>query len=240
MKKVLMHVCCAPCFVMIEEDIQKNGMLINGKRENVELTAFWYNPNIHPEEENKLRLDSFKKLCEIHNIKNVIIDECDTKGFIDVDNTQVGNSKKYRIRCEYCYYTRLEKTFRYAKENGYDIVSTSLTRSPYQNHELINKIAEELSQKYGVEYSYQDYRHTYFEGQERAKELGLYMQKYCGCTFSKVEALLQKKLTKYLKKMDIKPNTENIRKIIQEEKKANNGVVDVEKIVEKYRIKSIK
>ena len=130
MKKVLMHVCCAPCFVMIEEDIQKNGMLINGKRENVELTAFWYNPNIHPEEENKLRLDSFKKLCEIHNIKNVIIDECDIKGFMDVENTQVGDSKKYHIRCEYCYYIRLEKTFRYAKENGYDIVSTSLTRSP--------------------------------------------------------------------------------------------------------------
>ena len=231
MKKVLMHVCCAPCFVMIEEDIQNNGMLINGKRENVDLTAFWYNPNIHPEEENKFRLDAFKKLCNIDNIKSVIIDECDIKSFNEVEENQVGENKRYKLRCEYCYYVRLEKTFKYAKENGYDIVSTSLTRSPYQNHELINKIAEELSKKYGIEYSYQDYRHTYFEGQERAKELWLYMQKYCGCSFSKLEALLQRKLFKYLKKLEIKPNTENIRKIIKEEKLLNNGKIERDKIL---------
>lgn len=240
MKKVLMHVCCAPCFVMIEEDIQNNGMLINGKRENVDLTAFWYNPNIHPEEENKFRLDAFKKLCNIDNIKSVIIDECDIKSFNEVEENQVGENKRYKLRCEYCYYVRLEKTFKYAKENGYDIVSTSLTRSPYQNHELINKIAEELSKKYGIEYSYQDYRHTYFEGQERAKELGLYMQKYCGCSFSKLEALLQRKLFKYLKKLEIKPNTENIRKIIKEEKLLNNGKIEIDKILEKYKNKTIK
>lgn len=240
MKKVLMHVCCAPCFVMIEEDIQNNGMLINGKRENVDLTAFWYNPNIHPEEENKFRLDAFKKLCNIDNIKSVIIDECDIKSFNEVEENQVGENKRYKLRCEYCYYVRLEKTFKYAKENGYDIVSTSLTRSPYQNHELINKIAEELSKKYGIEYSYQDYRHTYFEGQERAKELGLYMQKYCGCSFSKLEALLQRKLFKYLKKLEIKPNTENIRKIIKEEKLLNNGKIEIDKIIEKYKNKTIK
>ena len=97
-----------------------------------------------------------------------------------------------------------------------------------------------MALKYGVEYSYQDYRHTYFEGQERAKELGLYMQKYCGCIFSKLEALLQKKISKYLKKINIKSNTENIRKIIQEEKSLNNGILDIEKVVEKYRLKTIK
>lgn len=240
MKKVLMHVCCAPCFVMIEEDIQKNGMLVNGKREAVDLTAFWYNPNIHPKEENENRLEAFIKLCKIDNIKSVIIDDCDIDSFVDVEEKQVGESKRYKLRCEYCYYVRLEKTFQFAKENGYDVVSTSLTRSPYQNHELINNIAEELALKYGVEYSYQDYRHTYFEGQERAKELGLYMQKYCGCIFSKLEALLQKKISKYLKKINIKSNTENIRKIIQEEKSLNNGILDIEKVVEKYRLKTIK
>ena len=48
MKKVLMHVCCAPCFITIQEDIEQNGMLIDGKREKVDMTAYWYNPNIHP------------------------------------------------------------------------------------------------------------------------------------------------------------------------------------------------
>lgn len=238
MKKVLMHVCCAPCFVMIEEDIQKNGMNINGKREQVDLTAFWYNPNIHPQEENKLRLEAFKKLCGEDNIKSVIIDECEMKEFTNITQNEVGTNKRYKLRCEYCYYLRLEKTFEYAKENGYDIVSTSLTRSPYQNHELINKIAQILSKKYGVEYSYQDYRHTYFEGQQRARERGLYMQKYCGCIFSSVESLLQKKLSKYLKRMNIKPSTKVIQDIIEDYKKENNGTVNIEKIVNDYKEKS--
>ena len=61
MRKVLMHVCCAPCFITIEEDINENGMLIDGKRENVDLTAYWYNPKIHPKAEYERRKDSFIK-----------------------------------------------------------------------------------------------------------------------------------------------------------------------------------
>ena len=65
MKKVLMHCCCAPCFITIQEDISQNGMLINGQRVPVEMTAFWYNPNIHPKAEYDRRLDSFIKFCEM-------------------------------------------------------------------------------------------------------------------------------------------------------------------------------
>ena len=57
-------------------------------------------------------------------------------------------------------------------------------RSPFQNHEVINLVADELSKKYNVKYVYSDYRHTYYEGQKKAREMGLYMQKYCGCVFS--------------------------------------------------------
>ena len=45
-------------------------------------------------------------------------------------------------------------------------------------------MAEELSKKYGVKYVYSDYRFTYYEGQRKAREYGLYMQKFCGCVFS--------------------------------------------------------
>ncbi len=184
MKKVLMHVCCAPCFIVIQEDIEKNGMLIANEREQVELTAFWYNPNIHPKVEYGRRLESFKKFCKDRNVKNVICDEYDMNGFIKDVVEQTGENKRYHVRCIYCYYRRLEKAFEYAKENGYDIVSTTLTRSPFQNHDLINEVCNNLSKKYGVEYVYSDYRHTYYEGQKKARECELYMQKYCGCVFS--------------------------------------------------------
>lgn len=184
MKKVLMHCCCAPCFITIQEDISQNGMLINGAREQVDMTAFWYNPNIHPKVEYDRRLDSFIKFCEMKGQEKVIIDEYDLPGFTRDVVEQVGESKKWDIRCKYCYYRRLEAAFKYASENGYDIVSTTLTRSPFQNHDAINFVAEILSKKYGVDYVYSDYRHTYYEGQKKAREYGLYMQKYCGCVFS--------------------------------------------------------
>jgi len=184
MKKVLMHVCCAPCFITIEKDITKKGIIIGDKKEQVELTAFWYNPNIHPKIEYFKRKDSFEIYCKLTNTKNVVIDEYDMNEFvIDVVHL-VSEEKEIKTRCEYCYIKRLEKTFKYASENGYDIVSTTLTRSPYQNHDLIKEVAEKLSKQYNVEYIYLDYRHTYYDGQKEAKELELYMQKYCGCTFS--------------------------------------------------------
>ena len=56
--------------------------------------------------------------------------------------------------------------------------------SPYQNHELLIDVANEMAQKYGIEFLYRDFRPGFREGQAEARERGLYMQKYCGCVFS--------------------------------------------------------
>ena len=70
------------------------------------------------------------------------------------------------------------------KKIGYDSFSTTLLVSPYQNHELLKEIGEQLGKKYGIEFVYRDFRVGFREGQAKARELGLYMQKYCGCIFS--------------------------------------------------------
>ena len=170
-----MHTCCAPCSVYCIDELRLRG---------IEPTLYWYNPNIHPKAEYERRKDSFIKYCQMKNVKNVICDEYDMNGFIKKVVEETCKGKKWDIRCKYCYYRRLDNVFKYASENGYDIVSTTLTRSPFQNHEAINSVAEELSKKYNVKYVYSDYRHTYYEGQKKAREYGLYMQKYCGCVFS--------------------------------------------------------
>ena len=90
-------------------------------------------------------------------------------------------------RCvKYCYRVRFEQTARYAKEHGYDTFSTTLLISPYQNHNALKKIGEEMAEKYGLNFLYRDFRPGFREGQAEARELGLYMQKYCGCVFSEV------------------------------------------------------
>ena len=84
-------------------------------------------------------------------------------------------------RCQdYCYPVRLEQTAKYAKENGFDTISTTLLVSPYQKHDVIHSLGEKIAKEYGLEFLYRDFRVGFREGQAKARSLGLYMQKYCG------------------------------------------------------------
>lgn len=95
----------------------------------------------------------------------------------------IGNLK---TRCiDYCYRVRLEQTAKYAKEHGFDTITTTLFVSPYQKHEELRQIAEEIAKKYELNFLYRDFRVGFREGQAKARELGLYMQKYCGCVFQR-------------------------------------------------------
>jgi predicted adenine nucleotide alpha hydrolase (AANH) superfamily ATPase len=46
---------------------------------------------------------------------------------------------------------------------------------------------EQAAGRHAVEFLYRDFRPLFREGQRRAREMGLYMQKYCGCVFSEEE-----------------------------------------------------
>ena len=175
--KLLLHTCCAPCSVYCIDEL---------KSENIEPTVYWYNPNIHPYQEYKARRNCLKEYVESINIDAIFEEDYGLKEFCknvvdDLDN-----------RCvNYCYKVRLEQTAKYAKENGYDAFSTTLLVSPYQNHEALKDLGEELAKKYGIEFVYRDFRIGFREGQAKARELGLYMQKYCGCVFSEEERYIK-------------------------------------------------
>ena len=168
--KLLMHTCCAPCSVYCIESLRK---------ENIEPTVYWYNPNIHPYMEYKARKECLKEYTKKINVEAIFEDEYG----LDVFCKNVVNDLNARCK-NYCYPVRLEQTAKYAKEHGYTHFSTTLLISPYQNHKLLIKIAEDMAKKYGVEFLYRDFRIGFAQGQEKARELGLYMQKYCGCVFS--------------------------------------------------------
>lgn len=168
--KLLMHTCCAPCSVYCIDEL---------RNENIEPTLYWYNPNIHPYTEYKLRRDTLKDYAESINVKAIFEEEYGLREFC---KNVIGDLQN---RCiNYCYKVRLEKTVKFAKENGYDAFTSTLFVSPYQNHEALKKICEELAKQYDIEFVYRDFRVGFREGQTKARELGLYMQKYCGCVFS--------------------------------------------------------
>lgn len=169
MAKVLLHCCCAPCSVSCIEPL---------KQEGADITAFWFNPNIHPFKEYEARRNCFVDFMENQKIPLVVKEDYGLREFVknvahDIDG-----------RCVYCYSVRLEETAKYAKENGFDGFTSTLFASLYQDHDLMVKKAEELAEKYGVKFFYRDFRPNFREGNQKARDLGLYMQKYCGCVFS--------------------------------------------------------
>ncbi len=178
MKKILMHTCCAPCSTYVIKRLKEEGFN--------DITSYWFNPNIQPFDEYKHRLETLKDYTKMVDIPLIINEQYDLMDFIK-------NVINYEgIRCEYCYRLRLEMSVKYAKENGFDCFTTTLLVSPYQKHDMIKKICEELSEEYNIEFVYFDFRTGYYEGQQMAKEAGLYRQKYCGCIFSRDEAEFQR------------------------------------------------
>lgn len=168
--KLLMHTCCAPCSVYCIDTLRK---------EQMEPTVYWYNPNIHPYTEYKQRRDCLKEYATQIQIQAIFEENYGLQEFC---KNVIGNLKN---RCQsYCYQVRLEQTAKYAKEHGYDTFTTTLLVSPYQNHEAIKQIGETLAKTYGIDFLYRDFRIGFKEGQTKAREMGLYMQKYCGCIFS--------------------------------------------------------
>ena len=180
--KLLMHTCCAPCSVYCIDSLRK---------EKIEPTIYWYNPNIHPYKEYTARRDCLKEYANSLGLE-AIFDE--DYGLDDFCKEAV---KDLKARCtNYCYPVRLRKTCEYAKANGFDAVTTTLLYSIYQNHNFIKTYLEKLCKEYDLEFVYRDFRVGFWRGHQKAHDLGLYMQKYCGCIFSLEERELNRNVQK--------------------------------------------
>ena len=180
--KLLLHACCAPCSVYCVDSFRKEG---------IEPVLYWYNPNIHPYMEYKSRMECLREYANMVKAEAIFEDE------YGLDEFCKEAVKDLNARCtNYCYPVRMKKTFEYAKQNGYDAVSTTLLYSIYQKHDYIKELCENLSKEYGIEFIYRDFRVGFWEGHNKAKEMGLYMQKYCGCVFSEEDRYLRHKKDK--------------------------------------------
>lgn len=168
--KLLLHCCCAPCSSAVIERI----------KDYFDITFYYYNPNIFPESEYVLRENEFNKL----GVK-VISAKYNHNEFLNVVKG-MENELEGGIRCRVCIAQRLDNTFKYAVENNFDVVTTTLTISPHKDCEFINQLGEHLQDKYGIKYLHADFKkqNGYLRSIQICKELGIYRQDYCGCEFS--------------------------------------------------------
>ena len=176
---LLLHSCCAPCSSYCLEYLS----------EYFSIAVLYFNPNIYPEEEYIKRLNEQKRLVDSLPSKNKIgliegkyEPECFFKAVKGLEN-----EPERGARCKVCYRLRLEEAAKTAKKNGFDYFATTLTLSPLKDSEVINSIAEDLSEIYQTNNLPSDFkkREGYKRSIELSRQFGLYRQNFCGCIFSK-------------------------------------------------------
>ena len=176
--RLLLHSCCAPCSSYVLEYLS----------EFFEITVFYYNPNIFPENEYTKRILEQQQLIRDMKFKHPVTflaGNYDRERFFEMAKG-MEMLKEGGERCFGCYELRLRETARIAKEAEFAYFTTTLSISPLKNAEKLNEIGMAIGKEYGVKYLQSDFKKK--NGYKRSIELsniyGLYRQDYCGCEFS--------------------------------------------------------
>lgn len=179
-KKLLLHSCCAPCSSGVVPQLTE-----------YDITLLFYNPNIDTIDEYNHRLATLKEYVDKYNKEfksdlKLIAISYNQSEFLD-HITNLENEKEGGQRCSTCIRIRLDFTGRFASENGYDLFASTLSVSPHKNYEIINKLGNDISIKYNVEYLPSNFKKNngFLNSIENSKKYGLYRQNYCGCQFAK-------------------------------------------------------
>jgi predicted adenine nucleotide alpha hydrolase (AANH) superfamily ATPase len=172
MNQILLHCCCGPCATYTVNQLRKEGL---------QVTAFWYNPNIHPFTEHRSRLEAMRTLAQTLELPLIVAEGYDMISYFRAVTGHEGE------RCGDCFQLRLSKTAEVAREKGFSAFTTTLLISPYQKHELLRAVGGTVAKEQGVKFHYEDFRNGFRESHRLSRELNLYHQKYCGCVYSEWE-----------------------------------------------------
>lgn len=178
--RLLLHSCCAPCSSYVLEYLSRY----------FAITVLYYNPNIYPPDEYRLRAEEERQLiARMPFVHPVTMKEgtYDPQLFYEAAQGLEGEPEGGK-RCEACYELRLREAAREAKAGGYDFFTTTLSISPLKSAGKLNQIGERVAGEYGTVYLPSDFkkRDGYKRSIELSREYGLYRQNYCGCVYSRM------------------------------------------------------
>ena len=173
---MLVHICCSVDSHYFLERVQE-------EFPQEELVGYFYDPNIHPYSEYRLRYLDVEYSCKKLGIKLI-------EGAYNLEEwlkkvKGMEHLPEKGDRCTVCYDDRLDTTVKKAQELGHDKFTTTLLISPKKSQEKLEKIGTNLSSLTGLEFIYRDYKAgngAEIQG-KKVKENSLYRQNYCGCLF---------------------------------------------------------
>ena len=175
-KKLLLHSCCAPCAGEIMEAVAASG---------INTTVYFYNPNIHPEEEYLIRKEENIKFCEKLGFNFIDADYDTDNWFQRVKGLE--QEPERGKRCTQCFDMRFEKSALYAVENDFPVFATTLGISRWKDMNQINNSGSRAANRY-EELIYWDFNWRKQGGSSRMIEISkrenFYQQEYCGCVYS--------------------------------------------------------
>jgi predicted adenine nucleotide alpha hydrolase (AANH) superfamily ATPase len=170
--KVLLHTCCAVCFEAVIDDLEGDGF---------EVTAFFYNPNVHPYREFGKRLRAAEVAAESRKVGFLAENAYGLQTYLD-EILPAGAA-----RCGACYRVRLGRTAREAAARGFGAFTTTLLASSHQDREGVVRAGEDAERGTAVRFVNRDWRQLLPSGIESARRKSLYRQQYCGCIWSEYE-----------------------------------------------------
>jgi len=168
--KLLLHICCAPCLIYPLERLREK---------KIEVVGVFFNPNVHGFNEHSKRKQAVEDFCRVENTA-VFYPEYKPREFFEAVYSKSGRQQ----RCSECWNLRLSRAADLAKLKKADAFSTTLLVSPYQDHALLKEIGHKAAAEKGIDFYYEDFRSGFKDARDKARQKGLYSQKYCGCIYS--------------------------------------------------------
>lgn len=166
---LLLHICCAPCGGGCVERLLASGRKV---------TLFYSNSNIGTQEEFERRLASVKMLSEAFQVP-LLVDEYNHSAWLR-HIAGLENEPEKGLRCPKCFEFSLSRTAEKASELGMNF-ATTLTVSPHKNSRVIFSVGTQWTHFECLDFKKQN---GFLRGRQIARELGFYLQNYCGCEFS--------------------------------------------------------
>ena len=181
---VVLHTCCGPCASACVPRLAADGH---------EVTMLFANSNIDTREEFEKRKAEAEKLAKHDGVRFAAL-PYDHEEWLREVAAGYENEPEKGARCARCFRYNLAKAAEFARANGIESFTTSLTVSPHKVSKTIFDVAKSISDPCSLipDPSFLEIDFKKREGfklsVKRAEELGLYRQSYCGCEFSKREA----------------------------------------------------
>jgi len=186
---MLVHICCSVDSHFFLEKLQAD-------YPDEKLTGFFYDPNIHPYSEYRLRLLDVQRSCRQLGI-DLIEGGYNYETWLDLVRG-FENEPEKGARCERCFDHRFDVSAHKALALGETKMTTTLLVSPLKSQQQLKASGAAFYKKYGVEFIAVDYRcgNGTQEQSRVSKEQKLYRQDYCGCLYGlRIQRDQQERLT---------------------------------------------